>query len=83
MKNMKYKIDEKDAEQKIYDDLFDHVMHMLNEHQLPVELVASALMAIGQRLYRTHLTERNYHTLMDIIRDAAVEPYNVKKERLH
>jgi len=76
-------MEDRDNEQKVYDDLFDHVMHMLDEHQLPVELVASALMAIGQRLYRTHLTDQNYHTLMDIIRDAPVEPYNVKKERLH
>jgi tRNA C32,U32 (ribose-2'-O)-methylase TrmJ len=83
MKNMKYKIDEKDAEQKIYDDLFDHVMHMLNEHSMPVDMVASTLMAIGQRLYRTHLTDRSYHALMEIIRDTDVEPYNVKKERLH
>ena len=36
-----------EEELKVYDDLFDHVMHMLNEHQLPVELVASTLMAIG------------------------------------
>jgi tRNA C32,U32 (ribose-2'-O)-methylase TrmJ len=83
MKNMKYKIDEKDAEQKIYDDLFDHVMHMLNEHSMPVDMVASTLVAIGQRLYRTHLTDRSYHALMEIIRDTDVEPYNVKKERLH
>ena len=82
MKNMKYKIKD-DDEQKVYDDLFEHVMHMLNEHNLPVELVASTLMAIGQRLYRTHLTDRSYHALMDIIHDTDVEPYNVKKERLH
>ena len=74
---------EKADEQKVYDDLFEHVMHMLNEHGLPVELVASALMAIGQRLYKTHLTDRSYHTLMDIIRDAPVEPYDIKKVRLH
>jgi len=74
---------EKADEQKVYDDLFEHVMHMLNEHGLPVELVASTLMAIGQRLYRTHLTDRSYHTLMDIIRDAPVEPYDIKKVRLH
>ena len=83
MKNMKYKIDEKDEEQKIYNDLFDHVMHMLNEHQLPVDVIASTLMAIGQRLYRTHLTEKSYHALMDIIHDTDVQPYDVKKERLH
>ena len=83
MKNMKYKIEEKDVERKVYDDLFEHVMHMLNDHSLPVDLVASTLMAIGQRLYRTHLSEKSYHALMDIIHDTDVEPYNVKKERLH
>ena len=83
MKNMKYKIREQDMEQKVYDDLFEHVRHMLNDHSLPVTLVASTLMAIGQRLYRTHLTERSYHALMDIIHDTDVEPYEVKKERLH
>jgi len=56
---------------------------MLNDHSIPVELVASTLMAIGQRLYRTHLNDRNYHALMDIIRDTDVRPYDVKKERLH
>jgi len=73
----------KDREQKVYDDLFEQVLHMLNEHSIPVELVASTLMAIGQRLYRTHLTDRSYQTLMDIIRDAPVEPYSVEKIRIH
>ena len=80
---MKYKIKEMDEERKVYDDLLEHVMHLLNEHSLPVELVASTLMAIGQRLYRTHLNDQSYQALMDIIRDTPVEPYNVKKERLH
>ena len=82
MTKVKYKVEEKD-EQKVYDDIFEHVTHMLNEHSIPVELVASTLMAIGQRLYRTHLNDRSYHALMDIIRDTDVQPYNVKKERLH
>ena len=77
------KIKEEDIERKVYDDIFEHVMYMLNEHSLPVELVASTLMAIGQRLYRTHLNDQSYQALMDIIRDTPVEPYNVKKERLH
>ena len=83
MTKVKYKIEEKDPEQKVYDDIFEHVTHMLNEHSIPVELVASTLMAIGQRLYRTHLTDRSYHALMDIIHDTDVQPYDVKKERLH
>jgi len=78
---MKYKIE--DDEQKVYDDLFEHVTHLLNDHQLPVELVASTLMAIGQRLYRTHLSEHSYQRLMDIIRDAPVTPYDVTKESIH
>ena len=76
---MKHKIEE----EEVYDDLLDHVMHLLNEHSLPVELVASTLMAIGQRLYRTHLTDRGYDAMMDTIRDYPVEPYKVTKERLH
>ena len=83
MTKVKYKIEGPDEERKVYDDIFEHVIHMLNEHSIPVELVASTLMAIGQRLYRTHLTDRSYHALMDIIRDAPVEPYNVEKVRLH
>ena len=82
MTKVKYKIEEKD-ERKVYDDIFEHVTHMLNEHSIPVELVASTLMAIGQRLYRTHLNDRSYHALMDIIHDTDVQPYDVKKERLH
>ena len=80
---MKYKIKEQNDERKAYDDIFDHVMHMLNDHQLPVELVASTLMAIGQRLYRTHLSDRGYQALMEIIRDTDVKPYDVTKVRLH
>jgi len=80
---MKYNLKEKDMEQKVYDEIFEHIMHLLNEHSIPVDLVASTLMAIGQRLYRTHLTDQSYHTLMDIIRDTDVQPYDVKKERLH
>jgi len=70
-------------EREVYDEIFSHVMHLLNDNQYPVELVASTLMAIAQRLYKTHLSEKSYHTLMDIIHDTDVEPYNVKKEWLH
>ena len=83
MKNMKHKIEALDDERKVYDDIFEHVMHMLNDHQLPVDVIASTLMAIGQRLYRTHLSDKSYNLMMDMIRDYPVEPYDVKKERLH
>ena len=38
-----------DDSRKCYDDIFEHTMHLLNDHQLPVELVAGTLMAIAQR----------------------------------
>ena len=34
------------AEEKVYHDLLDHVLHLL-EHKLPVEMVAASLMAIA------------------------------------
>jgi len=68
---------------KVYDDLLDHAMHLLNDHQKPVELVAGTMMAIAQRLYRTALNEQEYERMMDVIRDAPVRPYKLEKERLH
>ena len=42
---------------KVYKQILDHVLHLL-DHKLPVEMVAASLMAIAQRLYRTHLTNK-------------------------
>ena len=61
-----------DDYKKIYDELFEHAMHLLNDHQKPAELVAGTMMAIAQRIYKTQLNEEEYQ-----------EPYNIKKERLH
>ena len=68
---------------KVYDDLLDHVMHLLNDHQKPVELVAGSMMAIAQRLYKTALNDQEYERMMDVVRDAPVKPYKIEKERLH
>ena len=69
-------------EDKIYRDLLDHVLHLL-EHNLPVEMVAASLMAIAQRLYKTHLSDEDYRRIMKIAHDTHVEPYDVKKGTLH
>ena len=68
---------------KLYNDLFAHVMHLLNRHQFPVELIAGTLMAIAQRLYKTHLDDEDYEKMMKTITDQDVEPYDVKRVRLH
>ena len=65
--------------EKIYHDLHEHTMHLLEEHDLPVEAVAGALMAIAMRLYRTSLSEENFNKMKEVILDIDVEPYTRKK----
>ena len=72
-----------DDNEKVYQDLFEHAMHLLNDHTIPVELVAGTMMAIGQRLYKTHLSEEEYERMIDFIKRMHVERYDVEKVRLH
>ena len=72
-----------DDQKKIYDEFFEHAMHLLNNHQKSPELVAGTMMAIAQRIYRTQLNDEEYEEMMEVIKDAPVKPYNIKKERLH
>ena len=68
---------------KIYDEFFEHAMHLLNDHRKAPELVAGTMMAIAQRIYRTQMNEEQYREMMEVIKDAPVRPYNIKRERLH
>ncbi len=72
-----------DDTKKIYEELLEHAMHLMNDHQKPPELVAGTMMAIAQRIYKTQLSEKEYDEMMDVVRDAPVKPYNIKKERLN
>jgi len=69
-------------EDRVYHQLLDHVLHLL-EHDLPVMMVAASLMAIAQRLYRTNLNEKDYHRIMKVAYEANVKPYDIKKGTLH
>ncbi len=68
---------------KIYQDFFEHAMHLMNDHQKPAELIAGSMMAIAQRIYRTQLSDEEYREMMEVVVDAPVTPYDVKKVRLH
>ena len=74
-------MEELDDERKVYDDLFERAVTLLQDH--PPEMVAGSLMALAQRLYKTHLSDKDYHQIMTVASTAEVEPYDVKKERLH
>ena len=69
-------------EDKVYHDLLDHVLHLL-DHKLPVMMVAASLMAIAQRLYKTNLNEKDYQRIMKIAYDTNVKPYDIKNGTLH
>ena len=74
---------DEDAE-KVYDMFFEDAMHLLNEHSIPVELVAGTMIAIAQRLYKTHLSDKDYEALLDeILNHGEVKPYGTEKVRLH
>jgi len=72
-----------DDTRKIHDEFFEHAMHLLNDHQKPAELIAGTMMAIAQRIYKTQLSEEEYQEMMEVIKDAPVKPYNIKKVRLN
>ena len=64
------------------DDMSEHAFHLLNDYQLPVELVAGTMMAIAQRLYKTQLNADQYEAMMDVVKQAEVRPYDMSKVRL-
>tara|TARA_R100000687_G_C6346986_1_gene116976 strand:+ start:47 stop:268 length:222 start_codon:yes stop_codon:yes gene_type:complete len=68
---------------KIYEEFFEHAMHLLNDHQKSPELIAGTMIAIAQRIYKTQLNDEEYEEMMEVIKDAPVKPYNIRKERLH
>jgi hypothetical protein len=72
-----------DDHKKIYEEFFEHAMHLLNDHQKSPELIAGTMMAIAQRIYKTQLNDEEYEEMMEVIKDAPVKPFNIKKERLH
>ena len=69
-------------EDKVYHDLLDHVLHLL-DHKIPVMMVAASLMAIAQRLYKTNLNEEDYQRIMKVAYETNIEPYDIKKGTLH
>ena len=71
----------KDPLEKIYQELWSHTQHLLEEHELPVEAVAGSLMAIAMRLYKSSLSEENFNKIKEVIMETDIEPY--KRRKLH
>tara|TARA_R100000963_G_scaffold22520_1_gene15659 strand:+ start:73 stop:285 length:213 start_codon:yes stop_codon:yes gene_type:complete len=67
---------------KVYDEILEHVVKLLSEHQ-SIEMIAGCLMAIAQRLYRTHLSKEEYGKIMKVASEIDIQPYDIRKGTLH
>ena len=67
---------------KVYQEILEHVIRLLSEHK-PVEMIAGCLMVIAQRLYKTHLSEKDYNKIMKVATEVDIQPYDLKRGTLH
>ena len=67
---------------KVYNEILEHVLRLLSEHQ-SIEMIASCLMVISQRLYKTHLSPEEYKTIMKVASEVDIQPYDLRKGTLH
>ena len=73
--------DDKDLED-IYNDIFADAIEYM--HNFEVQAVAATYMAIAMRLYKTHLDEDEYKSMIQTVVDTEVKPYNpTDKKNLH
>jgi hypothetical protein len=71
-----------DQADKVYHELLQHVLKLIKE-DVSIEMVAASLMAIAQRLYKTHLSPADYNRIMKVALETYVEPYDLTKGTLH
>ena len=69
---------DKDLE-KIYNDVFADATEYMDDYE--VQAVAATYMAIAMRLYKTHLDEEEYQSMIQTVVDTEVKPY--KGTKLH
>ena len=73
---MKKNHDSKDLE-RIYNDVFGDALQYMRDYE--VRAVAATYMAIAMRLYKTHLAEDEYESMIKTVMDSEVKPYKVPK----
>ena len=72
--------EKKDLEE-IYDKMFEEVIEHMKDYE--PQIVAGTLMAIAMRLYKTHLTEESFKTMLKTVTDAEVKPFSDENETIH
>ena len=77
-KDLKMAHSNKDLE-KIYNDVFADAVEYMRDYE--VQAVAATYMAIAMRLYKTHLDDDEYRSMIETVVDTEVKPY--KEPKLH
>ena len=63
----------------IYNDIFGDAVEYMRDYE--VQAVAATYMAIAMRLYKTHLDDDEYQSMIQTVMDTEVKPY--KGTKLH
>ena len=70
----------KDKElEQIYNDIFGDAVEYMRDHE--VQVVAATYMAIAMRLYKTHLDDEEYKSMIQTVIETEVRPF--KEPKLH
>ena len=69
---------DKDLE-RIYNDIFGDANQYMRDYE--VQAIAATYMAIAMRLYKTHLDEEEYKSMIQTVVDTEVKPY--RESKLH
>ena len=69
---------DKELEQ-IYNDIFGDALEYMHDYE--VQAVAATYMAIAMRLYKTHLEDSEYKSMIETVMESEVKPY--KEPKLH
>jgi len=67
---------DKDLEM-IYNDIFGDAIEYMRDYE--AQAVAATYMAIAMRLYKTHLDDNEYKSMIQTVMETEVRPYNVPK----
>ncbi len=65
----------------IYQEIFDDALHYMDQ-DYTVQMVAATYMAIALRLYKTHLTDKDYKKMVKTTLETETKPFDLK-ETLH
>ena len=62
----------------IYQDIFEDALHYMDEGYT-VQMVAATYMAIAMRLYKTHLTDKDYKKMVKTTLETETKPFDLEE----